>query len=257
MAATPPTDPKPAGDDRNPAVPAPVVGPSFEDRLHTFWDKNRSAIFGACGLVLLAIIAKGAWDYLARQKELDVQRAYAAASTSEQLKAFASAHPDHELGAVAQVRLADEAYAAGKSADAVAGYEKARGILKDGPLGARSRLGIALAKLQAGNAEGAKGLQEIASDANQLKGARAEAVYHLANLAAERGDAAEVQKLSDQLMQIDATSPWSQRVMALRASLPAASATAVAAPAATTAPAAPAPAGGGEAKVEVKLPGKN
>lgn len=253
MAATPPSDPKPAGDDRNPAVPAPVVGPSFEDRLHTFWEKNRSAILGACGLVLLAIIAKGAWDYLARQKELDVQRAYAAASTSEQLKTFASAHPDHELGAVAQLRLADEAYAAGKSADAIAGYDKARGILKDGPLGARARLGIALAKLQAGNAaEGTKALQEIANDANQLKGARAEAVYHLASLAAERGDAAEVQKLSDQLMQIDASSPWSQRVMALRASLPAQAATAAPAPAATQ-PAAK----GNDAKIEVKLPGKN
>jgi hypothetical protein len=61
----------------------------------------------------------------------------------------------------------------------------------------------------------------------------------------EAKNAADAQKYSDLLMQIDPTSPWTQRGLALRASLPAPAATA-AAPAAGDA-AAP--------KVEVKLPG--
>jgi len=41
--------------------------------------------------VLAAIIGKGVWEYLESQKELDVEKAYAAAGTPESLKIFARA----------------------------------------------------------------------------------------------------------------------------------------------------------------------
>jgi hypothetical protein len=243
--ATPPA-PQSAGDDRNlVAVDANYKPVTWEDELHLTWKKHGNLILSICGLALLGIVGKGGWDYLAGQRELEVENAYAAATTPVQLKAFVAAHVDHALGVVAQLRIADEAYTAGKSAEALSGYEKTLTLIKDGPLAARAKLGQAMAKIQAGKAtEGAAELKQLANDANQLKGVRVEAAYQLASLAAEKGETADVQKFSDQLMQIDPASPWTQRAMALRASLPAAAA------------AVPAPAGKEAPSMQIKLPGK-
>ena len=59
----------------------------------------------------------------------------------------------------------------------------------------------------------------------------------------------DVKKYSDQIAQIDPASPWTQRVMALKAALPVAG---VAAPAVEAKKADAAPEGG----IQVKLPGK-
>jgi tetratricopeptide (TPR) repeat protein len=211
--------------------------------LNIFWTKNGTAVLALCGLVAVGILANGAWGYLQAQKELEVQKAYAAATTSDQLKSFAAAHADHSLAGIAQLRLADEAYTAGKSADALAGYDKVVAILKTGPLVARAQLGRALAKVQAGKGtEAITDLRQLVSAAAQPKGARAEAAYHLTSLAAEAANAADVQKYSDQLMQLDPSGPWTQRALMLRASLPAAPAPAKA----------DVPAGG----VQITLPAK-
>lgn len=250
MAALPPSNPQPAGDDRNLVAANESAALSFEDRVHDLWQRNRTVILGACVAVVLAIFAKGAWDYLGRQRERELQREYAAATNSDQLKAFAAAHPNHELAGIAHLRSADEAYAAGKSADAIAAYEKAVAGLKDGPLAARAQIGRAMARVQAGKMAEAKAeLSQLANDANQLKPVRAEAAYHLASLAAEAGDGAEVQKLSDLLLQIDPSSSWASRAMALRASVPIR-------PSATTG-SAPADADGAAApKIELNVPKK-
>ena len=216
-----PSNPNRAGDDRNLVPVDETTAITFEDKLHVFWKKNRTAVLALCVLVVVGILGKGGWDYLAGKKELDVEKAYATATSSDQLKAFAAAHPNHTLGGIAQLRLADEAYTAGKSADAIAGYDKVIAVLKTGPLAARAQVGRALAKIQAGKgAEGATDLKQLANDASQLKAIRSEAAYHLMSLAVEGGNAAEAQKLSDQLMQIDPSSSWTQRSLALRATLP-------------------------------------
>ncbi|MSU51529.1 MAG: hypothetical protein EXS37_20975 [Opitutus sp.] len=220
MSATPST-PTPAGDDRNLVAVDPVTALTFEDHLHLFWKKNRNAVFVFCGLVIVAIAGREGWEYMAQQKELEVEKAYAAATTPEQLKSFAAAHSSHTLGGIAQMRMADDAYKAGKSADALTGYDLACTILKEGPLVARAQIGRALAKLQAGKtAEGSGDLRKLVDDANQLKAIRAEGAYHLTSLSVEAGNAADAQKYVEQLMQIDAASQWTQRAMSLRASLP-------------------------------------
>jgi hypothetical protein len=242
-----PSAPQPAGDDRKlVSVDENYIAPSFEDKLHLFWKNNGTAVLALCGLVFVGIIAKGGWDYLQAQKELEVEQAYAAATTSDQLKSFAAAHAEHSLAGAAQLRLADEAYSAGKSADALAGYDKAIAAIKTGPLAARAQLGRALAKVQAGKvAEATTDLKQLAADAAQFKGVRAEAAYHLTSLAAEAANSADVQKYSDQLMQLDPSGPWTQRALMLRATVPAA-------PTAAPVKAEAAPAGG----VQIKLPGK-
>ena len=246
-----PASPKPAGDDRNLVAVDATTATSFEDRLHLFWKNNGNAVLTLCGLVLVGIAAKGGWDYLAAQKELGIEKDYAAATTPEQLKAFAASHTDHSLAGLALVRVADEAYADGKNADAVTAYDKALPALKGTPLAARARLGRALSKVGAGKAtEGAAELKQLADDAAQNKGVRAEATYHLASLAADSGNAADVQKLSEQLMKIDIQSPWTQRAMGLRASMPAAPVPAAPASADEKKPADASPG------IQIKLPGK-
>lgn len=229
-----PSAPKPAGDDRN-LVPADV-SPAFslEDKLRSLWEKNRNLIIGACVLVLAVIVGKGIWERMEAGKHEEIGKAYAAATTSDQLRSFSAAHSTHALGGIAHLRLADEAYAAGKFTDAIAGYDKAVVVLTDGPLGARARLGRAAAKAQAGKAaEAAAELKAIADDAKLPKAVRGEAAYHLTGLAVEAGNAADAQKHVDLLTQLDPGSPWAGRAMMLRATLPA-----------TPAPAAPAPAAG-------------
>lgn len=239
-----PAQPTPAGDDRNlVTVDATYIAPTLEDKLHRFWKKNGTAVVVLCVLVLIGIVAKGGWDYMAAQKEADVQKDYATATTPEKLKAFAAGHSDHTLGAVAQLRLADDAYAAGKATEAVTGYEQVVALLKTGPLATRARLGAAMAKIATGNtAEGETALKALANDAAQAKGVRVEAAYQLASLAADAGRADDVKKYADLVAQIDPASPWMQRAMTLRSTLPAT-------PAAATV----------EAKkdaVQIKVPGK-
>jgi len=240
-----PSSPNPAGDDRNLVAADASTAATFEDKMQLFWKNNRIAVLGLCGLVLVGIVAKGGWDYLAAQKNIEVGSAYAAATTPEQLKAFVAAHGSHVLGGIAQLRMADDAYGEGKAADAVAGYDKALAVLKDGPLLARAKLGRALAKSQAGKvAEATAELKQLADDTKQLKAIRSEAAFHLTGLAVEAGNAVEAQKCVDQLTQLDPMGPWAQRAVSLRATLPASPA-----PAAPKAEAA-APA------VQVKVPGK-
>lgn len=222
MAATPPSHSNPSGDDRHLVPVDETTAVTFEDKLHLFWKKNRNGVIGVIAIVLLAIAGKEGWEYLQRQKDADVKAAYASATTSDLQKAFIAAHPDHVLAGIAHLRMADDAYKAGRSADAINAYTNAIAALKTGPLAARAQLGRAIAKAQSGKtADAIADLKQLADDKNQFKAIRAEAVYDLTSLAAEAGNAADTQKYSDQLMQIDPTSPWTQRALALRTSLPA------------------------------------
>lgn len=224
---TAPSSPTPAGGPNAPKTADANVASllSFEDRVRIFWEKNNKAIYAFVGLVLVAIVAKGAWEYFAEQRQRDIAAAYAAATTPAQLKTFIAEHPDHTLAGVAQLRAGDEAYAGRRFADAIAPYEQASAVLKTGPLATRARLGLAMAKLQGGReSEGEAALKALAQDANEIKAYRAEAAYHLTSLAAAKNSAAEVQTFSDLLMQIDPASVWTQRALQLRASFPAAAA---------------------------------
>ncbi len=232
---TTPTTP-PAGDDRNlvQATPA-AASPGFEERLQAFWSKNAKLIMVVCVVVLVAIVARGAMEWMAANKEKGIAADYAAATTNDQLRSFISAQPGHALAGAAHLRLADEAYAAGSYTAALADYQESAGILKTGPLAGRARLGAAMSKFLSNDTAGAQAdLRALADDVTQLKAVRAEAAYHLASLASEAGNSVEVARLADQVMTIDPTSLWSQRAMMLRAT---AAAPVAAAPADSAAPA--------------------
>lgn len=208
------------------------VTPGFEEKLQQFWERNQKLLLALCVVVMLAIVARGAWDYLAAAKERSLEREFSTASAKpETLKAFAEANAGHELAGVAWLQLGDQAYAAEKGAEAVADYQKAAAVLKAGPLADRTQLGLAMAQLQAGQTDAAKAaLKQIVDNDRVFNGVRVEAAYQLASLAHVAGKSAEVQQLSERIMQIDPASPWAQRAMMLRAEEPVATATAVTAP---------------------------
>jgi hypothetical protein len=210
--------PAPAKKDRDAADAA--AGWNYEERLQMFWDRNYKLIIGALIVVLLAILAKGGWEYFQTRKDVSVRHDFSAATTAEKLKSFAAANPDHPLAGVAHLQLADEAYAAGRFADAATEYDRAATTLPAGPFRGRAHLGAAMAKLEGGKtAEGEAGLQQIAADASENKAIRAEADYQLASRAAAAGKAEDLKKISEHLMQVDPSSPWTQRVMTLRSTL--------------------------------------
>ena len=190
-----------------------------------------------CLIVLVGILGWNGWQYFQAQKEEGVQQEYAQASTPEQLRTFVEAHAGHSLAGVAELRLADGAYQAGQNADALTAYERAESLLKTGVLAARAQLGAAMVKLQTGQtADGVAALRQLADDTKGFANIRAEATFHLASLAAEAGRADETRQLSTQLMQIDPSSPWTQRAFALQEKLPPPTAPALLPPGALAAP---------------------
>lgn len=211
-----------AGDDRNlVSVDENYIAPTFEDSLRIFWDKNSRAVLAACALVLIVILGKGAFEFMAARRERAVAADYAAATSDEQLKGFVAAHADHVLGGLAQLRLADQAYSASNYAEARSAYEKAAGILKHNAFGQRARLGAAVSAVQAGaTSEGEAALKQLSSDLAVDKLVRSEATYHLAALAAGAGNTAEAIRLIEQVTTIDPEGPWTNRASMLRSTLP-------------------------------------
>ena len=223
MSTTPTNSshPSPSSDDRN-LVPVDetYIAPSFEDRLGIFWEKNSKTVIAVFAVVVLAVLAKGGYDFLAAQREKAVAADYAAAATTVQLKGFIAAHADHSLAGIAQLRLADEAYVAGNFADAQSGYASAAATLANTIFGQRARLGSAAALVQAGKtAEGEAALKLLVSDLSLSKGIRAAAAYQLAALAVDAGKTDEANNLITQVAAIDPAGQWTQRATLLRARL--------------------------------------
>ena len=220
----------------NPTVPAAEVNvtPGLEEKLNEFWTRHRRNLAFAAGLVVGIIVWRGASDYLSAQNEQALGAEYAKATTPAQRQAFAQANAGHELAGVAWLQVADAAYADGRSADAIAAYQSAGKDLAAGPLADRAALGLAMSRLQSGNAaEAEAGLKALTDSSTVAIGIRTEAAYHLAARAHAAGDDATFRSLATQIMQVDPASPWSQRLMTLQV------AKATPAPAATASTAAP------------------
>lgn len=218
-----------APSEPNSPANAPVE-PPLEEKLRVFWEKNARAVLGACLVVLLAVLARGAYNYYLREREASIEGDFAAATSPEKQRAFVDQHPDHALAGLALLQLGDEAYSDSKYADAQNDYRRAAEILKHGPFAGRARLGVAVAKIDAGDHSGEQDLKTIANDALEVKPVRAEAAFHLAMIAVGAGKNDEAIKQFDLVTSLDPTGTWSQRGQMVRSTLPGA-------PAAPTAPA--------------------
>ncbi|MFY9926209.1 MAG: tetratricopeptide repeat protein [Opitutaceae bacterium] len=197
------------------------VPPDQGEALRRTWETYGNMIYLVCGVILLAILAKGGWDYLNRQKELGIQNEFALCVTPDSFRSFASNHPGHPLAGAAEVMVADNSYASGKYGDAVSAYSAAIPDLPQGPVLARARLGLAMSMALSGRVSDAEAsLRQIINDATLSASVRCEAGYHLAVMSVAAGRGADVQKLAEQVMQIDPESPFAERTFALRSSTP-------------------------------------
>jgi hypothetical protein len=227
MAKTPTAVPP----ETQPAADVPLS----EERLKQAWDRYGTAVYFVCALVALAILAKGGWQYLKAQKEQGIQKEFADCTTMETYQTFAASHAGHPLAGVAEVIIADNDYSSGRFADAVGAYRSAVADLPAGPVRDRARLGLAMALELSGKAADAEAsLRQLINDTSLLKAVRAEACYHLATAELAAGRGAEVQRIAEQALSIDPTSPYAERAFSLRPK-----SAAPAAPGAIALPAAP------------------
>lgn len=240
MSNPPPENPSANNPPSGAPAGAAATPLDLEMQVRGFWEKNRKAIYFFCAAVILVILARSAWDWLAARRQAGIQAAYAAATTSEQLRVFAREHGGHSLAGAAYLKLADEAYAAERYDEALGDYEKAAAALPGTPFAARAALGGAICLIQAGkNTEGTAALRQIADDAAQLRTARCEAVYHLAALAFADGDYDEARKRTEQVIQLDSRNfmsqrgSWAQRALMLSMRIPPPAEPAESAPAGT------------------------
>lgn len=218
----PPLQASASGDDRNlVSVDENYVAPSFEDRLNLFWSEHSKTVIAAVVVVLLAVVANGAYGFFKARRASAAGVAYAAAKTDDQLRAFVADYPSLPVTGLAQLRLADDAYSAGNYAAAQSGYAQAADALGATTFGWRARLGAAVALLQSGKAaDGETALKRIFADTAASKPVRAEAGYHLAELAADAGRVDEATSLVSQISTIDPEGQWSERAMILQTRLP-------------------------------------
>lgn len=200
----------------------PVVEPGFEIKAQAFWEKNRSVILTLCVAVLVVIVAKEGWGYIAAAREKEVQAEYAKIATQpEKLAAFAESHAGHALAGLAYLQLADQKFSGGQFKDAAGFYAKAGAALRNDLLIGRARLGAAMSQLNGGDKVAASAaLKAVAADAALLKDIRAEAQYHLAALAVVGGNASEAKLAIEEVAKLDQSGAWSQRATMLMAKLP-------------------------------------
>jgi hypothetical protein len=190
---------------------------SPEEFLKQAWGRYGFAFYVLCGAVAVGILAKGGLDYLNVQKELGIQKDFSACVSNDSFRDFAAAHPGHPLTGVAELTVADNLYSAGKYSDAVSVYSSAVADLPKVPVLGRAKLGLAMSQALAGKTADAEvGLRLLLNDAGQLKTIRCEAGYHLAGIAVAAGRGADVQAIAEQVMRIDATSPFAERTFSLR-----------------------------------------
>lgn len=192
----------------------------FAEELQIFWYTHRKWIILSCTAIFLGIICVGAFRVYREQRDAAIARAYAAAGNVEKQRQFAIENSAHPLAAVVWLKLADEAYTAGRYADAVGFYEKATDALKEDPLLGRSKLGLGMARILSGKAaEGEKVLKSLAEDTKTFKALRSEAAYHLLTGAIEIKQVDTAKKYAELLQQIDPSSLWAQRAVVLMAGL--------------------------------------
>ncbi len=206
----------PPAENQPQAQPA-TIEPGFGIAAQAFWEKNRQLVLMVCIASLLVVIGREGWQYYSKQHELSVRNDYAkVADRPEQLAAFAGANAGHALAGVAYLRIADTKYAAGDFRSAAENYTKAAASLNNPALLGRAKIGAAMSQINSGDkTAGETALKAVGAGAALPKSIRAEAVYHLATLAYDSANAAEVSRLVTEIGKIDAAGIWSQRATLL------------------------------------------
>lgn len=214
---------KPAGDDRN-LVTAndSTVHLTPDEKLRLLWEKNGRFVIITLFLLLVVFIGYKVYGRLAESRDASVREAYAAAKTNVELRDFIVANGKHPLVGIAQLRVADEAYAATNYETAAKGYAEAIPLLDEPLLKERARLGEAVSLVQQNLfTEGEKRLTNLLNDPNITASIREEAGYILVTRALDAGRPADAQRIGKQVLAIEPYGIFTQRTAQLLSTLPA------------------------------------
>ena len=188
---------------------------SIEDRISMYWMENKGFI-SSCILVLaLFITGFNGMRMYQSHAESTLQIAYAKALANETIADFAQANSKKDLGGLAALTVADQAYSAKEFEKALNFYSIASNALATNFLAGRSLLGQAFANFYMGNEETALAqLANIAANSDLAEAARAEAAYHLAVEADVADRSEEYDKYIAQIQASPIATQWQQRVAA-------------------------------------------
>jgi predicted negative regulator of RcsB-dependent stress response len=210
-------------DSAKPLPPDPLATESdlppdadLEERFNDFWKRNGAGIFGGIAIGAVVVIGIQFFQYFQDRREDGIREAFAAAQGIPAKQEFAAAHPKHQLGALAQLQVADARYESGEYDAAAGAYADAARIFADPVLASRALLGQGMSLLRTGATEaGLAVLESVALDAAALAQTRAEAAYHSAVVHWESGDLQRVDEMTGMILDLEAPF-WVFRASALR-----------------------------------------
>ncbi len=192
----------------------------MEERFNDFWKRNGASVFGGIAIGAAIVIGIQLFQYFGEKKEDSIQEAFAAADTIEAKVDFAAEYPDHQLGGLAQLQIADARYEEGAYAEAAELYSATTKVFADPTIASRAVLGQGVSLLQAGKKEDGRAvLRTVALDGSGLDGTRAEAAYHLAISYWEEKDNEKALEMTDVILQLDSAPFWVYRANLLRSRL--------------------------------------
>jgi len=186
---------------------------SLEDRISMYWMENKSFISSCIFVLALLIIVLNGMRMYKSHAEVELQNTYAEATANETLADFAQANSNKDLGGLAALTVADQAYSAKEFNKALNFYGIAAEALANNFLSGRALLGQAFANFYIGNEEAALvQLAEIAANNSLAEVARAEAAYHLAVEADVANRTEEYNRYIAQIQASPLAIQWQQRV---------------------------------------------
>jgi hypothetical protein len=188
----------------------------MEERFNDFWKKNGPGIFGGIAIGAVIVVGIQLFQYFGEKKEASIREAFAATDTIEEKIVFAGENPDHQLGALAQLQVADARYEEGAYGEAAAAYAEAAKVFEDPTMATRALLGQGMSLLLSGSVESGRALLEaVALDTTALDQTRGEAAYNLAVSYWEAGNLERVNEITDLILELDAPF-WVFRANSLR-----------------------------------------
>ncbi len=188
----------------------------LEERFNDFWKKNGAGIFGGIAIGAVVVVGIQLFQYFDEKNEAAVRAAFAEATTTEAKLQFADENPDHQLGALAQLQIADARFNEGNFQAAADTYAIAAKGFIDPTLSSRALLGQGMSLLRAGSTESGRSvLEAVALDPSALDSTRGEAAYHLAVSYWEAGDTERVTEVTDIILELEAPY-WVFRANSLR-----------------------------------------
>ena len=186
---------------------------SVEDRISMYWMENKSFISSCIFVLALVIIGFNGMRMYQSHAESKLKIAYAEAVANETIADFAQANSNKDLGGLAALIVADQAYSAKEFEKALNFYGIAADALGTNFLAGRSLLGQAFANFYMGNEETALAqLADIAANSKLAEVARAEAAYHLAVEADLADRREEYDRYIAQIQASPIATQWQQRV---------------------------------------------